>query len=66
MRMCVYTHFYTHIRVYLYAHTPILIRTYAYTYTHIRVLLHAHTRIHVRTYAYIYTRIMRVFWLTYI
>ena len=48
MRIRVYTHFYTHIRVQLYAHTRILIRTYAYVYTHIRVYLYAHTRIFIR------------------
>ena len=49
--------FYTQIRVLVYAHTHIAIRTYAYVCTHIRVYLCAHTRIVIRTYAYMYTRI---------
>ena len=54
-----YAYTYTHICVWLYAPTRILmctitriiIRTYAYD---------------IRTYAYNYARFMRVFWLTYI
>ena len=49
--------FYTHIRVCLYAHTRMFIRTYAYVYTHIRVCLYAHTRMFIRIYAHMYTRI---------
>ena len=50
-----YAYGYTHIRVWLYAHTHMAICTYAYGYTHIRVWLYAHTHIVIRTYAYIYT-----------
>ena len=49
--------FYTHIRVSIYAHTHIVIRTYAYVYTHITVCLYAHTHIVICTYPYMYTRI---------
>ena len=49
--------FYTHIRVSIYAHTHIVIRTYVYVYTHISVCLYAHTHIVICTYPYMYTRI---------
>ena len=49
--------FYTHIRVWLYAHTRMVIRTYAYGYTYIHVSVYAHTRMVICTYANIHTRI---------
>ena len=45
--MCVYKHFYTHIRVYLYAYTRILICTYAYIYMHIMVNIYLSGTVHV-------------------
>ena len=42
-----YAYGYTHIRVWLYAHTRIGIRTYAYGYTHIRVYLYAYISVYI-------------------
>ena len=54
---CAYA-YYTHIRVWVYAHTRMSIRTYAYEHTHIRVYLYAHTRIGIRAYTHIRARLM--------
>ena len=48
---------YTHIRVSIYAHARIFIRTYAYVNTHICVFLYTQTRTVIRTYACMDTRI---------
>ena len=56
--ICTYAYDYTHIRVWLYAHTRMVIRTCAYIYTHIRVWLYAHTCIFIRAYTRIHKRVI--------
>ena len=54
---CAYA-YYTHIRVWVYAHMRMSIRTYTYKYTHIRVYVYAHMRTVIRAYTHIHARLM--------
>ena len=50
--------FYTHIRVWLYTPTCMVIRTYVYGYTHVWLYMrYTHVWLYIRTYVYSYTHI---------